>query len=57
MLPDCPICKNAKSVRQAHKRSLDALWCFFGWFAYRCDGCTARFYRFAKPKSNVTNTQ
>jgi hypothetical protein len=51
MLPECPICKSTKSVRQAHKRSLDQVWRCIGLFAYRCDGCTTRFYRFLKPKS------
>jgi hypothetical protein len=50
MLPNCPLCHDGNSVRQAHRRKLDGVWRFFGWFAYRCDSCTTRFYRFLKPK-------
>jgi hypothetical protein len=51
-LPACPHCKSVNSVRQSHKRNLDAVWRFFGWYAYRCDSCSARFYRFLKPKDD-----
>jgi hypothetical protein len=55
MLPDCPICKSTKSVRQSHKRRLDHLWRFFGCYAYRCDGCSTRFFRFFKPKDDESS--
>jgi hypothetical protein len=55
MLPECPTCQSANSVRQAHKRNLDSFWRFFGWYAYRCDGCSERFYRFAKPKGKMSD--
>lgn len=57
LLPDCPLCKSPNAVRKAHKRSLDPILRLFGLFAYRCDGCTTRFYRFLRPGTGLSGAQ
>ncbi len=50
-MPSCGICKDSRAVRQAHRRNIDGLLRLLGCYAFRCDGCSSRFYRFFKPRS------
>jgi hypothetical protein len=55
MLPNCPVCKTSKSVRNSHGRAIDTLWRLIGLYPYRCDACSTRFHRFGRSGEDVSN--
>lgn len=42
---NCPTCRTDKSVRRSAMNSWESRLKFLGWYAYRCNACTQRFYR------------